>query len=248
MEGAKPDAGARRRARLRAPATGVVADDTRATSATSRRPAIADFAGFALSLAMVAVFGWDTRDLVWSLWLSSLVLGMATIWIGIARAKVQGPAVAVAFGKVFGFAFFAAHFGGFHFGHSQFLAMFFPLGSGTGRGVFGGDHFGLFTDYGLVFATYWPWLLAAAIAERDKLVRAWNPPPASSSFEALRKAAADGSVPRPQLSNTPFAAYTNVFRMHLLIFFFAFTAAVGLGGFFVYAVVYAVYFWPWRKR
>jgi hypothetical protein len=34
--------------------------------------------------------------------------------------------------------------------------------------------------------------------------------------------------------------------MHLLIFFFAFAHFAGLDNFAVYAVVYAVYFFPWR--
>jgi hypothetical protein len=213
----------------------------------SRRSIAADAAGFALGLLLCLALGWNTTDLVWSLWLSSLVIGMATIGIGIVRMPMPGPAGVAGFGKLFGLLFFAVHFGGFHFVHSQFLALFFPPGEGHGGGVFGGGHFGPFADYGLVFATYWPWLLAAAIAERDKLVRAWNPSPAPGPLDALRKAAAEGSMPRLQGSRGPFAAYANVVRMHLLIFFFAFTAAVGLDGFFVYAVVYAAYFWPWRK-
>jgi hypothetical protein len=35
-------------------------------------------------------------------------------------------------------------------------------------------------------------------------------------------------------------------RMHLLIFFFAFMHFIHLENFFVYAVVYAVYFFPWK--
>jgi len=40
--------------------------------------------------------------------------------------------------------------------------------------------------------------------------------------------------------------YKNVVRMHGLIFFFAFAHFARLENFFVYAVVYAVYFFPWR--
>ena len=40
--------------------------------------------------------------------------------------------------------------------------------------------------------------------------------------------------------------YKNVVRMHVLIFFFAFAHFARLENFFVYAVVYAVYFFPWR--
>ena len=41
--------------------------------------------------------------------------------------------------------------------------------------------------------------------------------------------------------------YKNVIRMHLLIFFFAGAGAMQLDNFAVYAVVYAVYFFPWRE-
>ena len=40
--------------------------------------------------------------------------------------------------------------------------------------------------------------------------------------------------------------YFNVIRMHLLIFFF-FCYALKLHSFFVYAVVYSVYFFPWSE-
>ncbi len=40
--------------------------------------------------------------------------------------------------------------------------------------------------------------------------------------------------------------YRNVMRMHFLIFFFFFAHFAGLENFAVYAVVYAVYFFPWR--
>jgi hypothetical protein len=43
----------------------------------------------------------------------------------------------------------------------------------------------------------------------------------------------------------PMSAYVNVIRMHILIFFFAGTAAAGIENFAIYAVVYAVYFFPW---
>ena len=42
------------------------------------------------------------------------------------------------------------------------------------------------------------------------------------------------------------APYRNVVRLHLLIFFFAAAHFAKLDNFLVYAVVYAVYFFPWR--
>lgn len=40
--------------------------------------------------------------------------------------------------------------------------------------------------------------------------------------------------------------YTNVIRMHVLIFFFAGAHFVGLESIWVFGVVYLVYFFPWR--
>jgi hypothetical protein len=40
--------------------------------------------------------------------------------------------------------------------------------------------------------------------------------------------------------------YRNVLRMHFLIFFFAFAHFANLENFAIYAVVYTVYFFPWR--
>ena len=42
------------------------------------------------------------------------------------------------------------------------------------------------------------------------------------------------------------AAYKNVVRLHVLIFFFAFASFMKVDSFAVYVVVYAVYFFPWR--
>jgi hypothetical protein len=212
------------------------------------RSIAADAAGFALGLMFCFALGWNTTDLVWSLWLSSLVIGLATIWIGILRTPMPGPMGGTEIGKLLGLLFFAVHFGGFHFVHSQFLALFFPLGSGRGSGMFLGGASGPFADYGLVFASYWPWLFAAAIAERGKILDAWNGPAAAEPTR-LR-----GDDPLASLASPSgrlggaLSAYANVVRMHLLIFFFAFTSMVGLDGFLVYAVVYAAYFWPWRRR
>jgi len=49
------------------------------------------------------------------------------------------------------------------------------------------------------------------------------------------------------LGNAMGRPYINVMRMHLLIFFFAFAHFLKLDSFFVYAVVYFVYFFPWSE-
>lgn len=203
-------------------------------AARLRHP-IFDFAGFALGLALAAAFGWKTKDLVWGLWLSSLVFGYATLVFGIAGAvwrqsrEQAGKAIAAG---VFLLLFFTVHFGMFHFVHSVFLGLFFPVVE-RGRMPFDPQ------VYATVVADYWPWLLAAAIGERGHLLTAFRGEPRGPGKGS---AAAPGEAPQFTL-----AAYRNVVRMHLLIFVFAACSLVGLDHFAIYALVYAVYFWPRRS-
>jgi hypothetical protein len=188
---------------------------------------------------------------VWSLWLSSLVVGYATIvWtsvrpgMDIARgawreravtgellrqergATAAGASILIV-GGLFLLAFFTIHFGGFHYVHSQFLTAFFPLdGTEAGRGGAAGA-----STYIDVARRYWQFLPAAFLAERAAFLRQ----PAFVRLDASEKA-----------GGLFIAPYRNVLRMHLLIFFFAFAHFARLDYFLVYAVVYAAYFFPWR--
>jgi hypothetical protein len=210
-----------------------------------------DALAFALGLGVARFAGWTTTDLVWSLWLSSLVVGYAAIvWtivrpgMDIARgawrdraftgellrqergATAAGASILV-IGGLFLLAFFTIHFGGFHYVHSQFLSVFFPLDGGeAGRGGTAGA-----STYIDVARRYWQFLPAAFLAERAAFLR-------------------QPALVRPDVSQKAgglfFAPYRNVVRMHLLIFFFAFAHFARLDNFLVYAVVYAAYFFPWR--
>lgn len=94
---------------------------------------VLDATGFALGLGLAWWLGWQTRDLVWSLWLSSLVIGYLTLVFAIARAGRGEPGAARAPGvatKLFLLGFFTVHFGMFHFVHSVLLNVFFPVASG----------------------------------------------------------------------------------------------------------------------
>ncbi|MCU0863614.1 MAG: DUF6498-containing protein [Planctomycetes bacterium] len=207
------------------------------TSSPSANDFVLDAAGFCLGLGIAWWLGWQTRDLVWSLWLSSLVIGYATLVLAIVRVGRDDPSTRGAGGfvaKLFLLGFFTLHFGGFHFVHSLFLNIFFPVrvdGAGSMFGVSAGPGGGgrgflpFLPDYGAVVRNGWWWLIAAAIAERRSL---W--PPMSESGPA--------NVHGP---------YASVFRMHLLLFFFAAMYFAGLDGILVYAIVYALYFWPWRR-
>jgi hypothetical protein len=169
-----------------------------------------DVLAFAVGLALAWRGKWTTTDLVWSLWLSSLVVGYATIlwtilrpamllargnwWSGTTTVRVgDGPTkaapawVALPFlvlGGLFLLAFFTVHFGGFHYVHSLFLGGFFPINPGTGNRM----HSVGMAEYAEVVRRYWVFLPAAFLAERAAFLKAADTP------------APDPSVAKPTLS------------------------------------------------
>lgn len=158
-------------------------------NAESWRPAGADLVAFALGLAVAWVSGWTTTDLVWSLWLSSLVVGYAIIvwtpmhpvielvslalrdrdktWQGLRSNSVGGLAVLAVFALAGGalyLAFFTVHFGGFHFISARFLMDSFPI-----EGVRDPSKPSLHGDlaiYKEVMRRYWYALPSAFLAQR----------------------------------------------------------------------------------
>lgn len=222
-----------------------------------------DALAFVAGLGMAWWFKWETRDLVWSLWLSSLVVGYAMIvwsifgpalFVGtrawgdramLANAETGALAMggtAYLVGGLFMLAFFTVHFGMFHFVHSVFLNVFFPAipEAKVGPSV---------ALYARVVADYWPFVLVAAVAERAAF--RWGPaeakeaaPDTAVTAEAI--AARKARNARQGEMGGMMAPYKNVIRMHLLIFFFAGVSFLQIDNFAIYAVVYAVYFFPWR--
>lgn len=233
-----------------------------------------DALAFVAGLAVAWHAGWTTADLVWSLWLSSLVVGYAMIvWMIFGQAvfgekgaagqaiKVNGKPVmlggpALLIGGLFLLAFFTFHFGMFHFVHSVFLKAFMPIDGFTERSMPGWGY------YAEVIKRYWIFLPMAFLAERQAfrlLPKSAQAPEATGSrppllatdagAEAEASGRVAGEADKKQEAFGPggmMAPYKNVIRMHLLIFFFAFAHFAKLESFLVYAVVYAVYFFPWR--
>lgn len=212
-----------------------------------------DAGAFLLGLGLAWWQAWKTADLVWSLWLSSLVVGYAMIvWqlsgplrelvggmamdrsgIGSAAAK-SGAIVLYSLGTLLGLAFFTVHFGGFHFVHSVFLNVFFPVSGSPSR------EFVSWPVYAEVVARYWMFLPAAFLAERHAFAA-----PSRGEKPDVR-VTPDAIARRKAKGDAMMAPYKNVIRMHLLIFFFAGAHFLRLDNFLVYAVVYAAYFFPWR--
>ncbi len=227
---------------------------------TARRPidwasAWPDALAFGVGLAVARWAGWTASDLIWSLWLASLVVGYTTIvwmighpafvltvisWRSRHEAlnttgSLIGFTAVVLVGAAFMLAFFTVHFGGFHFIHSGFLQHFFPLDApGVARPEFGDK--GVFFE---VLRRYWVFLPSAFLSHRAVFMRAPLTLDAERWVAGLAKNAnkSKGFILAP---------YVNVLRMHGLIFFFGFAHFAGLDNFAVYAVIYLVYFFPWR--
>lgn len=228
-----------------------------------------DFAAFGAGLGTAYGLKWTTTDLVWSLWLCSLVLGYLTLlsaiaagaWLGlfvirqeVLTWKQRGGLVltGLAVGAFF-LGFFSLHFCGFHAGHSVFLQHFFPV-AGVPQDGFGEAFINPPRLWRLVFQhlmkPYGLFLIPAIVAERQYVFRALT-----QAVKAVRECAAphgtgaDGKggglgVSMGDVMGRP---YLNVMRMHVLIFFFAFCHALKVEPFLVYTVVYTVYFFPWRE-
>ena len=221
-----------------------------------------------MGLSIAWMLGWQTTDLVWSLWLCSLVLGYVTILSTIAGGIYLGltalrdevfprqyrPVAVVlgTLGALFFFGFFSLHFCGFHAIHAGFLSIFFPI-RGLPKQVF----FDAFMNPFLLWKTviqrllpvYGLFLISTIIAER-KYVLASLVKAVEMVRDGTYKDKVEGVMQtmknqrRP--SHDPFSRpYVNVIRMHLLIFFFAFCSLLKVHSFIVYGVVYFVYFFPW---
>jgi len=197
------------------------------------RPLLLDLIAFLGTAAAAVVLRWEVRELVWGLWLSSLVIGYATIVLSIGRqywftkepavkGEFHGAARVVVrlltiFLGLFALAFFTVHFGGFHLGHGAFLNQFFPVTPADGSDVFA--YLGALPT---IVALGWPMVFGSAISSRNDLMNADS----------------DAGMMRP---------YLNVVRMHLLIFVFAGAAAANLDQRWLYLIVLLFYFFPFRE-
>jgi hypothetical protein len=211
------------------------------------RDAWPDALAFAAGLAFAWATSAKTADLVWSLWLASLTVGYATIvWGAFSPAAVQFREGATSLGvfAILGalglIAFFSVHFGIFHAAHAGILGQFFPLLPAHKQ-----QGFVDFAVLGEAVRRYGVFVPVALLAERQAFrMPVVPPPPPAMSVKAADIAARKAR--QAVGSNILFRPYLNVVRLHLLIFAFAAISAAGLESFGVLALVYAVYFFPWR--
>jgi hypothetical protein len=233
---------------------------------------IPDLLAFAVGLAAAYFLKWETTDLVWSLWFCSLMVGYLTIlvtigsgvYIGLNTLNNEGfgqkyrmTAILVGGGfALFLLGFFSLHFCGFHAGHSAFLSSFFPIPgiSGDGFANYFMNPFKLLSNaFSTLLPLYGIFLIPTLIAERNNLMSPvlWarqvvSKERNSTGIKEFGKTGGSDSQ-KKMGSDLMVGPYINVIRMHLLIFFFAAAYFMKIDSFAIYAVVYAVYFFPWRE-
>lgn len=223
------------------------------------------FIAFLLGLFVAWTLRWGTGDLVWSLWLSSLFIGYATILSTLGAGlyfayrlmghkkflkEQTGVFILIVSGvAIFLFAFFSLHFCGFHAGHAAILSGFFPL-EGVSAGVFG-DAFTnppklLYLAWQNLVPRYGLFLLSSVVAERANILR-----PISkvrtliTEGEAAEAAGVEPAKVKGGQFPDPFVApYKNVIKTHCLLFFFAVAHFIRLDSFIIFTVAYSVYFYP----
>lgn len=193
---------------------------------------IREVMAFALTLAWAILFQWEARDVIWGLWISSLVVGYGFILFAIVsmlwgeEERVLGsrqtlPGAELLKGRIIAglmlLAFFSVHFCMFHYGHSFFLNLFFPLApeDKTYSGSF-------FRTISICLKLYWPIVLSTFISRLPDF-RPQGPDDEGSVF---------------------LKPYASVIRMHILIFVFAGLSVADIAHYALYPVL-AFYFFPW---
>jgi hypothetical protein len=232
------------------------------------RPAWMDVLAFALGLAVAWVSGWTTKDLVWSLWLSSLVVGFALVVWSMVRPVLEVVVLSlrdtervreawannvalntlvvgsILFSGACVLAAFTIHFGGFHFISASFLLDFFPIDGVRAPGLSLHSDLVVFRE---VMSRYWGALPGAFLAHRASFLRrAFTAPSTSPDVSVTADAIAARKAKSINVAGGMFGPYDNVFRMHAVIILLGGVHAARLDHFGVYAAVYALYFFPWR--
>lgn len=227
--------------------------------------ALPDLLAMTAGLSAAWLLGWNTTDLIWSLWLSSLVLGYASIFSAILGGfyfatalqpvdgciSRRGWLVVASVLALLVLTFFSIHFCGAHAIQAGALMQFFPL-----EGVEPSEFLTGFMNAPLLlynaavylFPGYGVFVLPALIVERKHIfsgfIRAYR---LRNGLEPSPTKQQTGKAPSASpVSELFIRPYKNVFRLHLLLFVFAICHFLEVTSFVVFAIVYLAYFFPWH--
>lgn len=184
-----------------------------------------DLLGVGSGLILAWLYEWKVLDLIWSLWLSSLVVGYVVIMVQLL-ISIREQEIAPRTG-ILALAFFTLHFCLAHILYAFFLNGYFPQ-TAVGESL----DWPTFTD---IFSSYWIFIPAVAISERGLFNSNATRMPTSLISQI---ADAGSGIIEP---------YQNVLRLHVLIVIFALLHFIKLESYSVYAGVYAINFFPWKR-
>ncbi len=192
---------------------------------------------FVVIFILARVENWTAGNMVWSLWITSLITGYCYLLAGIVSNALGNGILSedslvnrlfqgsihsgikyglLLFGLLFQLVFFTVHFGLFHFVYSIFLSQFFPIMNRS---------FERFPDFlffvSISFKTYWPVILFTLFA----------------SLRKFQRILSQNEV------NFTKRAYVNVIKIHLSIFLFAGLSATGINE-WMFLLIFIIYFFP----
>ena len=210
----------------------------RAADLFANRQVLYDLAAFVFSLALAYVFGWRAGDLVWSLWLSSLAIGCAIFLLWIINEV--GKDLRLNFSRKSFFArlfapfrtilllvlpltvLFALFYAGAHLFYSVFLNQSLPVIAGQRS-----PNWAMYAD---IFRNYWLFLPVALMREHRAIISIFR-----------RNKSREGAQTAFWVERCK-----SLVKTHILIFALAFFSFGSSESFFTYAIVSAVYFFPWE--
>jgi len=183
------------------------------------------------TLALAYFSGWRAKDLVWSLWLSSLAVGFLSVLISGGRRVIRPDATMVerafsVIGALGAIMVFSVHFGLFHYVYASILDLLMPLMDHPGRVYIGkltwkgGTSFSFWETLGIAIVQYWPVVLLNVMRDRQSVL--------SSSV----------------MTGKEMGPYLVILKLHFLVMGLGACYGLGLDSFPVYAAVYAILFSP----
>ena len=196
-------------------------------------PEIAVFAG---TLAFAYWFSWSAKDLIWSLWLSSLCVGFLSVATSAVRRVVRPDATVVerifsVVGGIGALLVFSIHFGPFHYVYASILDLLMPLMAHPDRVYVGrltwkgGTSFSFWGTLVLAVTQYWPVAALNVLGDRRRLL-----------------------TDVTNVKDT--GPYLAILKLHFIVMGLGACYALGLDSFPVYAAVFTLLYAPstmWKR-
>ena len=198
---------------------------------------IAEIFAFIATVFCAFYLDWVSADIVWGLWITSLLIGYTRILYlasVIGKAASSANILAGIGAALFFIAFFTFHFGLFHYVHSVFLHHFFPLpglpeSTLSKAGKTTNPH--IWSVIITCISNYWPLILGGYLVLFKKALLPGNAVNSRDTTEAIgsKRAHPKPSSPRNLMSSTSLRdVYSTVVRMHILIILMGFLTVLKL--------------------